>query len=497
MNFFDASLFQWSSEKTAELLPYLWICATIAAATVAAGFGWSRLALRSLATVGFLPAAYLFFHQSSVVSPQGFTVFGSSFVTTPFSHLMGAGVSVLAWLASLYAKSTDSDDHPEWLCVLGCSVLGMALLPTAQNWIAFFVYLETMSVCGYILAAFDRERERSLEGALKYLLLGAFASALFLMGVVLIFGATKSFEITSYFSPAAGATIANKFLILGGAALIVAAMSFKVALVPFHMWAADVYQSAPTALAGFLAGATKLCVISTLGVILYKTNLIQMTEIRTMVVMLACWSILVGNVMAVAQIHLRRVLAYSSVANAGYAFLGIGTQVAGLTSVMIALFIYSVTVLLVFVGAEKLAMAAGRPAHSDVSLDEVGVASQKLCWTDKLMLSIGIFSLAGIPPLPGFFGKYLILKDAFMSGQSLGAAIMIFGSLLGLAYYLRIFVPMYFKKPEASLTATTGSASSTLATSVAGYAALIALAACLAYFGTLYTQTSVIQGFFR
>jgi len=438
--FFDSSVFNISKEQIIGLMPFLILCLGIVFTTVAVGLKAKLATHRCLLTV-FL-AGFALVNAASIGDPE-VSIFGTSLHVDDALRWIGLGLGVLALLASLFVTE---EEHGEWSTLLLVSVLGLALLPGARDWVAFFVYLETLAIPGYVMAALRQKQDGGFEAGLKYLLMGAFASAILLMGMALVFGASGSFDyqvireiiVNGLPSP----------LIQAGALLILVSTAFKVALVPAHMWAADIYQSAPTALAAFMAGAGKLSVFCAGLVAFSKSGFLTLEAFQTAVLIFAILSIVVGNLMALTQKNLRRTLAYSSVASAGYAAMVWRLSDASLPALYVYLLTYGLGFMVAFACLEIFASALRKPSSTSIEfsdLSQLGAGHSKF---GVFAMTLALFSMAGIPPLPGFLGKYFVVVDLWKAGHQLETFWIMLGSLMGLAYYLRILVPLYLDNAQ-------------------------------------------------
>ncbi len=445
-NFFDSSVFSLNQEQWLALAPYLWLCVGIFMCTLSAGFRWGLCTSKTVLLAALVPYALW---QMQFVGSPAVQVFGTALQVDALTRIVGAAAATFAALTALYAaRSSDGEHNPEWTVMLLTSVLGMSLLPGARDMISFFIDLETLALSGYMLTAFDSSRERGLEAGLKYLLLGAFGSAVFLMGTALIYGATGSLD----FEMIAGATSQlsgqSLYLFTAGAFLIVSSLLLKAAIVPFHMWAPDVYQAAPTSFAAFLASATKMVVLGSSAFMVNKLGLLKIAGMQDYVQLLAILSIVVGSLMALSQTSLRRLFAYSGIVNAGYATLAWSTGTLATGSMLTSLIIYGVTLICLFAVTAEYMHNLGHEVNMDLDVRDLAAAAQKSSPILSVLFVVCLFSIAGIPPLPGFFAKYLVLKDLWIGGHHLATYAVLFGTLLGLAYYLRLVVPIYLEGPK-------------------------------------------------
>jgi NADH-quinone oxidoreductase subunit N len=443
--FFAAELFQMGPEQWSALSPYLGLCVLAAITTVGAGCRWSRTLLRAISAIGFTAFAVVLAFRLPGATDE--SVFGTSLVLGPVSMSTGVVLGLMAAIASIFVVE---EEHSEWAPLMVISVIGLSLLPAARDWIAFFVYLETLAIPGYVLAGLSLRRDAGFESGLKYLMTGAFSSGLMLMGLALLYGFAGSLDYAALQALITSQELETSGLLVGGFSLLAVSLAFKVALVPFHMWAPDVYQSAPASAAGFLATATKVSVFAATFVAYGQSGLFEIPVFRSLLVGAAVLSVIVGNLLALAQKKLRRMLAYSSIASAGYAGLAYGVGGEALFSVLCYLTLYGFSLLAAFAALEALALGLGKGSGSQLELRDLARVSHR-GWAAPV-LTLALFSLAGIPPLPGFLGKYLILRDLWSVGLTLESGVLVLGSLLGLAYYLRVLVPLYLESEGSEET---------------------------------------------
>ncbi len=338
----------------------------------------------------------------------------------------------------------------EYWSLIPFSVVGMMVMASAADLITLIIGLETMSLCAYVMVGLNRGDKRSSEGALKYFLLGAFASAFLLYGTAFIYGSvitTRFAEITVFVSAHSNAI---PFNLQVGAILLLVGLGFKVAAVPFHMWAPDAYQAAPTPVTGFMATAIKAAgfaaIVKIFGLMLATSALV----LQDLIWWLALLSMIVGNFAAVMQMNLKRMLAYSSIAHVGYLLTAIvgsdpGVSLQGGTGVLFYLVSYALMTLGAF---GVLIIIGGGEDRRETLVDMTGLASK----SPGLALAMTIFmvSMSGIPPTIGFFGKFYVFGAAVQSGYTGLAVIGILTSVVGVFYYLRVVVNMYMKPAEKS-----------------------------------------------
>ena len=331
----------------------------------------------------------------------------------------------------------------EYYVLLLLAASGMMMMGTATDLIVVFLALEIFSLALYILSGLQRTNPRSVEAALKYFFLGAFASGFFAYGIALIYGAAGSTQysvIASTLEAGAG----NPALLYPGMALLVAGFAFKVSLVPFHMWTPDVYQGAPTPVTAFMSVGTKAAGFAAFIRVLLEAIPTQQPTWGWALAILAVLTMTIGNLAALRQTSLKRLLAYSSIAHAGYILVGL---TPGTTEGADAALFYLFTYAFMNIGAFAVVVALEKAQANDALENRAaGVADRwpLLAFT----MAIFMFSLAGIPPLAGFFGKFFVFKAAVDGGWTWLAAIGMLNSAVGLYYYLRVTVAMYFESPS-------------------------------------------------
>ena len=332
---------------------------------------------------------------------------------------------------------------PEFYVLLLFATIGMMLMAGGNDLIEIFLGLEVMSVAVYVLAGINRRSGSSAEAALKYFLLGAFASAFLLYGIALIYGATGSTNLTTIAFQLADGNLVGTPMLGFGIALLLVGFGFKVAAVPFHMWAPDVYDGAPTPVTAFMAAAVKAAAFAAL----VRITVVALGDVvpvwQGLVWWLAVITMVVGNLIALAQRRLKRMLAYSSVAHAGYLLVAVasGTAVGGA-----AYLFYAFAYTLMTVGAFAILASAGRDGESDVMIDDLSGLAQRRPWT-ALAMAVFMLSLLGFPGTAGFIGKWYILSAAIGTGQGLLAVLLVLASVLSAGYYLPVIMNMYMRAP--------------------------------------------------
>jgi NADH-quinone oxidoreductase subunit N len=361
-----------------------------------------------------------------------------------------AAILIAAGLAVLLAMERSSDftrrPGPYYALILLASA-GMIAMAQGNDFLIIFLGLEIFSLALYILSGYNRHDARSAEASLKYFLLGAFASGFFLYGMALIYGATATTNLTKMTQAIAplSSTLPFAPLLPIGVALLLVGYGFKVALVPFHQWTPDVYQGAPTSVTAFMSVATKTAAFASLIRVLAALT----TNDRPWLIALAVIAVLtmtLGNLAALRQTSLKRMLAYSSIAHAGYVLVGLaaGTQ-QGAQAALYYLLVYTFMNL----GAFAVVLAIQHRDENDVTMERIAGLSRRQPGMAVLM-AVFMFALIGIPPLAGFFGKLYVFGAAVQADLTWLAIIAVINSAIAVYYYLRVTVSMFMADPRPS-----------------------------------------------
>ena len=339
---------------------------------------------------------------------------------------------------------------PEYYVLLLFATLGMMLMVAGEDLIVVFLGLELMSVCVYVLAGINRRSSAAAEAALKYFLLGAFASGFLLYGIALVYGATGTTNLTQVGVEIRKLGLVGSPMLLLGLALLLVGFGFKVAAVPFHMWAPDVYDGSPTPVTGYMATAVKAAAFAALLRVLAEA-FPAVPAWREIVWWLAAATMVGGNLIALAQRTVKRMLAYSSIAHAGYVLVAVAAGTAlGAAAFLFYLVAYTLTTLAAF----ALLAAKGRDGEREVRIDDLGGLAQRRPWL-ALALAISMLSLLGFPGTAGFIGKWYILVAATGAGQTVLAALLVLTSVISAGYYLPVIMAMYMQ-PEPAADAHAG-----------------------------------------
>ncbi|MGH7645933.1 MAG: NADH-quinone oxidoreductase subunit N [Gemmatimonadales bacterium] len=329
---------------------------------------------------------------------------------------------------------------PEYYVLLLFATLGMMLMAGAEDLMVIFLGLELMSVAVYVLAGSNRRSPRAAEAALKYFLLGAFASGFLVYGIALVFGGAGTTNLGFIGVQTQLLDLGANPLLVLGLGLLVVGFGFKIAAVPFHMWAPDVYDGAPTPVTAYMATGVKAAAVAALLRILIEA-FPDATLWRDAVRWLAIATMVVGNLVALAQRTLKRMLAYSSIAHAGY--LLVAVVPASPTGTAAAVFYFAAYTLMTL-AAFALLTAKGREGESDVRIDDLAGLARRRPWL-ALALGVCMLSLLGFPGTAGFIGKWYILTAAMEAGQPLLAAVLVLASVVSAGYYLPVIMVMYMQ----------------------------------------------------
>ncbi|MDA8388357.1 MAG: NADH-quinone oxidoreductase subunit N [Nitrospiraceae bacterium] len=354
---------------------------------------------------------------------------------------------VLSVLVSFKYLALEKINHGEYYALMLFATIGMMVMASAGDLITLYLGLELMSLCLYVLTGFMRDSIRSNEAALKYFMLGAFASALLLFGVSLTYGLTGTTEITGVAQYISAHGLTGNPVLLFATILFVSAFAFKIAAVPFHMWAPDVYEGAPTPITAFMSVGPKAAGFAVIGRVLLIALGPMSFEWTGLVIALSIMSMAVGNIVAIAQTNIKRMLAYSSIAHAGYALLGVvALSHEGLAAMMSYLFIYA----FMNIGAfAVVTLLRTEGVKAEELKDYIGL-SKTHPFLSALML-VFMFSLTGIPPTAGFMGKFYLFTAVVKSGYTWLAVVAVVMSAISAYFYLRVVTYMYMKEPEGEV----------------------------------------------
>jgi NADH-quinone oxidoreductase subunit N len=433
--------------------------ATVSTARPSSNAG-GRSSVRCAALCSFVAVLGLAVAIGAVLMlPRNATLFGGMLVITPLTSLFKIICIALAFFTILLTTSEKASRHPgEYLAIVLLATVGLMLLVGSEELLMIFIGLELLGLSLYVMAAFDKTDVRSAEAGLKYFLFGSTSSAFTLFGISLIYGMSGTTGLAAISTKLATASV--QALLVVGIVMTLVGFAFKIAAAPFHLWAPDAYQGAPVPSAAFIASGSKVASFVVLG----KIVLIGFAPVHgsaawhsmvagwsPVLAVLAALSILLGNLVALAQSNVRRLLAYSAVAHGGYTLLGL---VAGGRDGFSAALFYTTTYAITLVGAFGVVGFVRRETGGDNLANFSGLSSRSPLMAG--CMAIFMLSLAGIPPLAGFFGKFYLFSVALRASPNHGllwlVALALFGSFISLYYYLMVLKFIFVdKRPEAAL----------------------------------------------
>jgi NADH-quinone oxidoreductase subunit N len=395
-----------------------------------------------------------------LVQPEG-TAFAGQYVSdafTKFTKLLVVAGAALGVLVAMDWNAKQGLAKFEFPILLLFSTIGMMIMLSANDLITLYIGLELLSLSLYVIAAFDRDNGRSAEAGLKYFVLGALASGLLLYGASLVYGfsGTTNFD---RIADAIGTAEAVPFGLVVGLVFVLAALAFKVSAVPFHMWTPDVYEGAPTPVTAFFASAPKVAAIGLLTRVAAGPFGDLAGQWQQIIVLCSLASMILGALAAIGQTNIKRLMAYSSIGHVGYALMGlaVGSELG-----VRALLVYMAIYLFTNVGAFAVLIAMRRNGQSLEKVEDLAGLGR----TDPAMalaMTLFMFSMAGIPPLAGFFGKYFVIGAAIQGGFITLAVVGVLSSAVSAYYYLRVIKVMYFDAGIGALDARPASLSVVLA----------------------------------
>jgi NADH-quinone oxidoreductase subunit N len=381
--------------------------------------------------------------------------------------LVAAGLTIL--LGYGYVQKIGAR-FGEFFAVVLIAAGGMMAFASAADLLTMFVGLELMSICLYVLAGMTRGVPRSNEASLKYFLLGSFSTGFFLYGVALIYGTSGSTSIPRIAQQAAVLSADPLFLV--GAGLLLTGFAFKVGAVPFHMWVPDVYEGSPTVVSAFMSTGGKAAAFGALVVFFLPLTGLRTTAMADAAALLALVTMAVGNLAALAQDNVKRMLAYSSIAHAGYMLIGVAS---GTAAGAVGIAFYLVSYLFTNMGAFGVVSVVEDASQGSTDIGAFTGLFQRRPFLAS-MLAVFLFSLIGLPPFAGFFGKYYLFIAAIENGYTWLAIAGVITSMISVYFYLRVVVTMFFRAPETEDAHRAG---------VSGAVALVLCAVCVLLIGLL------------
>jgi len=416
------------------------------------------LTLITLAVVAALEAAY-------ATGGQTFYGFGKMVVVDPMGSWLKC-FSCIALMVSLvygrpYAFDRDMLRGGEFFTLSLFALLGMFVMISGHNFLVIYMGLELLTLSSYALVALRRDNATATEAAMKYFVLGALASGFLLYGLSMLYGATGSLDLNEVFNAIASRQVKHQVLVFG-LVFIVAGLAFKLGAVPFHMWLPDVYQGAPTAVTVLIGGAPQLAAFAICLRLLVEGLLPLAFDWQQMLAVMAIGSLLVGNLAAIAQSNLKRMLAFSTISQMGFLLLGMlsgvvnGNQLNTESAYSAAMF-YAITYVLTTLAAFGIIMLLARAGHESEEISDLAGLNQRSPLYAGVM-AIVMLSLAGLPPLVGFYAKLSVLQALISSQQTSYLVLSVFAvmmSLVGAFYYLRVIKVMYFDAAQSPVHAIT------------------------------------------
>ena len=383
--------------------------------------------------------------------------FSNMFINDPMGNLLKLFTYLVTGMTLVYSRQYAHDRGMLGgtlggeFYVLGLfSVLGQMVMISANSFLSVYLGLELMSLALYALVALRRDNARATEAAMKYFILGALASGFLLYGMSMLYGATGTLEITEVAKKIGSGTV-NPTILVFGLVFLVAGLAFKLGAVPFHMWVPDVYQGSPTGVTLLLGGAPKLATFAICVRLLVEGMLPMAIDWQQMLMILAVLSLAIGNLTAIAQSNLKRMLAYSTIAQMGFVLLGlmagvVGQSATNAAAAYSAAMYYSITYVLTTVGTFGLIMVLARQGFEAEELEDFkGLSKRSPGYA--LLMSVLMFSLAGVPPMMGFAAKFAVLNSVLGTGQIWLTVFAVMFSLIGAFYYLRVIKHIWFDEP--------------------------------------------------
>ncbi len=390
--------------------------------------------------------------------------FSNMFVDDLMSDLLKLFLYMTVILVLFYSRAYITDresmNRGEYYVLTLFATLGMMVMISANHFVTVYMGIELLSLSLYAMVAMNRDSVASTEAAMKYFVLGALASGLLLYGMSMIYGATGTLEITAVAERLYGGGV-DKNLMVFGLVFLVAGLAFKLGVVPFHMWIPDVYHGAPTSVTLLISTAPKLAAFAIVMRLLVNGLITMAQDWQVMLIMLSVLSMAIGNLAAIAQTNLKRMLAYSAISHMGFMLLGITTGVVSgdaryaLNAYSSAMF-YVIAYVLMSLGSFGMILLMARAGFEADQLDDFKGLNKRSPWFAGIMLML-MFSMAGIPFFVGFFAKFSVLQAVVAAGYMWLAIVAVLFSLIGAYYYLRVVKLMYFDAPvdDSPLTAGT------------------------------------------
>lgn len=397
-------------------------------------------------------AAFSFYHLDAGLTT---TAFGNMFVADPLANLLKLAACIATAITLIYSRLYTSDRgmlsgflSGEFYVLALLTLLGQMIMISGNNFLIIYLGLEMMSLSLYALVALRRDHVASTEASMKYFILGALASGFMLYGISMLYGATGTLDLSRVATATADGT-ANKTILVFGLVFLVSGLAFKLGTAPFHMWVPDVYQGAPTSVTLLLGAAPKLAAFAICIRFLVEGLGALVADWQQMLTVMAVVSIAVGNITAIAQTNIKRMLAYSTISQMGFMLLGLlsgfyaGAPADAATNAYSSALFYALTYVFTTLGTFGIVMLLARQGFEADNLEDYKGLNQRSPWFAAVMMML-LLSLAGLPPMVGFYAKLSVLQAVFTTGQIWLALFAVLFSLIGAYYYLRIIKLMYF-----------------------------------------------------
>lgn len=375
-------------------------------------------------------------------------VLGGTYVRDPMSDLLKIAILLISLLTFVYSRDYLRDRQMmvgEFYVLTLFAMLGMMVMVSANSFLTLYLGLELLALSLYTLVAFDRDSPKGAEAAMKYFVLGALGSGLLLYGLSMLYGATGSLELGAVAGAVALQGATNQVLVFG-LVFVVIGIGFKFGAVPFHMWVPDTYEGAPNPVVLFLGSAPKIAAFALAFRLLVDGLGALHAEWQGMLIILAVISMAVGNIVAIAQTNIKRMLAYSTISHVGFIFLGL---IGGNAEAYSAAMFYAIVYALMAAGGFGLLVMMSREGFEVERLEDLKGMNERGSW-QAAMMALVMFSMAGVPPTVGFMAKLLVLEAVISVGLWWLALVAVFFSIIGAFYYLRVIKLMYFDKPETT-----------------------------------------------
>jgi len=400
----------------------------------------SRGATYVLSLIALIATAFLSY---SNYSDQSITTFNGSFILDPMASILKISISVIVIGVFIYAKDYLKDRNiykGEYFTLGLFGVLGMMVMVSAGNFLTVYLGLELLSLSMYAMIAMQRDSIMASEAAMKYFILGAIASGMLLYGMSMVYGVTGSLDLATINKAVSGA---DRVVMSFGLVFIILGVAFKLGAVPFHMWMPDVYHGSPTSVTLYIASAPKIAAFAMMYRLLVDGLADMHADWQMILIILSVLSMVFGNIIAIAQTNIKRMLAYSTISHVGFILMGFvtGTQ-AGYGASMFYAIVYTI----MSVGAFGMVVLLSRAGFEAENIEDFKGLNHKSSWFAFVMMAI-MFSMAGVPPFLGFWAKISVLQEAVNSGLLWLAIVGVVASVIGAFYYLRVIKVVYFDKP--------------------------------------------------